>query len=263
MNLTAAVLWRLDEHHVPMHRALIAVASRLVRLTGREVEAACDFLVEENIQHRARDIRVEANGELTNEPRASVAVQNLVEALIIRAARRVHNLTVFELEADAFKTHALVERRRVVLDHTVDTVNHGAGVNLAVWDVAVTTARHRADAFNGKRQVCTATRQTHAVCLAHALCERLFRLEHLGVIQCADVEVKILERLGTHARRLRKGRRRVAQHDPARVIDAVIVDAAPQVLLVQLHAVGGDIGQLEGIQRAAHANVRIHLLHAA
>src|SRR5687768_5594959 len=66
VDLPAAVVLALDAHHVPVDLALVAVVGLLVRLAGREVEAAGDLFVEEDVLHRPRDVRVEAEAPLAD-----------------------------------------------------------------------------------------------------------------------------------------------------------------------------------------------------
>src|SRR6476659_7471124 len=54
-DLSAAPVLALDVDHVPVDLALVAVAVGFVRLPGREVEAAGDFFVEEDVLHRLAD----------------------------------------------------------------------------------------------------------------------------------------------------------------------------------------------------------------
>jgi hypothetical protein len=61
-----------------------------------------------------------------------------------------------------------------------------------------------------------------AVGAVHALLQGQHGPRHFRVIHCADVEVKILERLGAHAGPLGHARAGPAQHAPARLVDAVI-----------------------------------------
>ena len=72
VDLAAAVGGVLHHDHVPVDLAAVAVVGLLVRLTGRQVEAAGDLLVEQDVLHRLRAVRVEPDGELADVAAALV-----------------------------------------------------------------------------------------------------------------------------------------------------------------------------------------------
>ena len=91
--------------------------------------------------------------------------------------------------------------------------------------------------------------------------QRIHGLAHPRVVQGADLEVEVGEILGGALGRLGHGRVGVAQHAPLLLQADRDVDLAPVGLVVPLHAVGVDVGQVEGIGAAAHADVGVHRLH--
>ena len=91
--------------------------------------------------------------------------------------------------------------------------------------------------------------------------ERLHRAGHLAVVERADIEVEVLERLGAPPGGLRERRRRPAEHDPLGVVDAAIGDGLPPELLVEGHLLGGDVAHFQRIFRAANPDVGVHSQH--
>src|SRR6185312_13657509 len=151
-DFAAAPFGPLNQHHVPMHRRAISVVALLVGLTGREVQRAGDFFIEQNIAHRTEDVGIEAEREFADVTRAWVRIQNFIEAL--RVVRRcVDNFAVFEFEADVFEFGAGIERGRVELNYAIDRILHRAGKDLAVGNIAIAFAHLGADAFDAEFQI--------------------------------------------------------------------------------------------------------------
>ena len=100
-----------------------------------------------------------------------------------------------------------------------------------------------------------------AIGLVHQRLQRLHARLELAVVERADVEVEILERLRAHAGELRHRRRRPAQHDPFRFLHPLVLHRA-HFLRDQLHLLGRHIGQLGDVVAAAQADVGVHLFHA-
>ena len=118
-----------------------------------------------------------------------------------------------------------------------------------------------ADALDGEAQVGAGALDLHPVGAAHEVAQRLHARRHAAVVQRADAEVEILERLGAHAGLLGHGGGRPAQHDPLGLVHPVILHRLHQPR-DQLHAGGGHVGGLEDVARAAQRDVGVHLLHA-
>ena len=103
----------------------------------------------------------------------------------------------------------------VEVDHAVDAVAHGGGEDFAVGDVDLAVAGDGGDALDAEGQIGVARAlEPDLVRLLHQLLQRLHRPAHLRVVQRADVEVEILERLGAHLGHLRHRRAGPAQHAP-------------------------------------------------
>ena len=244
-----------------MLRGSVAIVALVVAGAGREVEGACDLLVKERILHRGGDVRVEADGELAHIARALVDVELLVDARGV-VGRGLDDLPVAEHEADAGIGKAVLQRGRVVADHAVDALAHGRGVHLAVGDVQPARALDRGHPLDGEGEVRAGRDDAHAVRALHQRHERIHRPVHFGIVEAADVEEEILERLGAHIRHLRHGGRRVAQDDPLGLRHAdIAVHRLPVFGHVPVHALGGHVGQLAAVAAAAHADVRVHLGH--
>jgi hypothetical protein len=220
-HLAAAPFLALDQHHVPVDRALVAVAAILVSLARREVQRAGDFLVEQDVAHRIQNVRIEAERKFADVTRAGVRVQNLIQPL--RVVRRgLDDFAVLEFQPDVFKLRARIKRRRVELDDAVHGIFHRAGKHFAVGNVAVALAHLRADALDAEVKVRAGRFEMDAVRFSSSLFSGTIAA-HLRVIHRADVEIQILERLRAHARRLRHARRGPAQHAPARLVHAIIL----------------------------------------
>src|SRR5688500_4254664 len=99
VNLSAAVLRTLDAYHVPVYLGAVPILGLLVALAGCEMEGTGDLFIEQDVAHRVQDVRIEANRKLTDIARAGVACEDVVQLLLITAARGVHDLAVLKLEA--------------------------------------------------------------------------------------------------------------------------------------------------------------------
>src|SRR5450756_1038869 len=71
-DFAAAPFFALDEHHVPVDGALVAIAAILVRLARREVQRAGDLLIEEDVAHGALNVRIEAEGKFPDVAGAGI-----------------------------------------------------------------------------------------------------------------------------------------------------------------------------------------------
>ena len=240
----------------------VAVVGLLVSLPGREVEGTGDLLVEEDVQHGRGDVGVEADGEFADVARPLVGVEDLVE-LLRPVARRPGDPAFFKPQLHVRKRHAVIERGRVEPDDAVDRIAHRRGKALAVGDVAVARASHGGDVPDAEAQVGARTREAHAVRAVHAVRQRREGALHLAVIQGAHVEEEVLEGLGAHARLLRHGRRRPAQHHPPGLGHADIeVHGLEPALLVEPHGLARHVRHLHHVPAAAQGHVGLHPLHA-
>ena len=96
----------------------------------------------------------------------------------------------------------------------------------------------------------------------HAGFERLEIFGHLRVVCRADIEEEVFKLLTTLAGRLSHRRGGITQDDPAGFGHANLhMHRLPPVLLIEIHAITGDIGELTGIRGTTHADVRIHFGH--
>src|SRR5688572_15844060 len=154
VDLAAAVVFSLNADHVPVHLAAVAVVGFVVRLAGREVEAAGDLFVEEDVLHRLHHVRVETERPFADVARALVGVENLIELLRVRVAvgRRGDDLPALKFQADAVEDRAAIHRFAVVLDHAVHAVANRARIALAVRNIPLAPATHRADSFDAEVQ---------------------------------------------------------------------------------------------------------------
>src|SRR5690606_26905245 len=130
----------------------IAVVRHFVGLTGREVEAARDLLVEEDVAHGLLDLRIEANGKLADVAGALVGVEDFVDGLGV-VGRRLVDLALTELEFDVVGGDTLVDRGGVVADDALYRIPHRGGETSPVWDVVGATAGNGRNALHRKAQV--------------------------------------------------------------------------------------------------------------
>ena len=129
-------------------------------------------------------------------------------------------------------------------DDPVDAVTHGSGEALAVGDVMRPRARHDRDVLDREGQIGVAgPLQVNAIRPPHAGGEPLRRLLHAGVVERADVEVEVLERLGVHLRKLGHARPGPPENAPSRVVHALLeVHGALVEPGAHLHLLGRDPG---------------------
>jgi len=95
--------------------------------------------------------------------------------------------------------------------------------------------------------------EADAVGALHEFLEGLHGSSHLGIVERADVEVEILERLGGHFGHLGHGGAGPAQDDPAGFLDAdFLVDALPNGGFVEfcLSAGTSESSETLGLPRA-------------
>lgn len=245
-----------------MDAALVAVARFVVATARREVDAAGDLFVEQDVLHRLRAIRVEADRELANVAGAFVCIQNLVQ-LLRGAAGGFYDFAILEDQPNVVVGGAAVDGGGVEVDDAVHALTHGRGEDFAIRDVHLAVAGDRGDALDAEGQIrVVRPLQAHLVGRHHPLGQRLHRLGHLAVVHRADIEVVILERLGAHLGHLRHRRARPAQHAPARLGDPhLAMHFLPDGLLVELLLVGRDVGQFRDVRISPCADVAVGLLH--
>ena len=112
--LASAVLWALDQYHVPVYSRAVAVIALLVRLARCEMQRSGDLFVEQNIAHWLLNVRIETKGELADKACSRVGVQNLVEPFGV-VCGGIDDFAILELEPHILKPRAGVERGSVVL----------------------------------------------------------------------------------------------------------------------------------------------------
>src|SRR5262249_25622666 len=161
-------------------------------LAGREMDAAGDLLVEENVLHRPQDERVEANGELPAIAATGVGGEDLVE-LFGGGTAGFDGLSISEHQPPGFARRAAEKWGGVELDDPVDALADWGGEDLAVGDVALAVAGDGGDGLDGKREVGLAgAPDAHSVGRLHPFLQRLHGPAHAGVVHGADVEVEVL-----------------------------------------------------------------------
>ena len=119
-----------------------------------------------------------------------------------------------KLEPDVVEPGALINRGRVEEDVALHGILHRAAENFAVGNVAIAAANHRADALDAEAQIGAGPFDFHAIGFVHERLQRFHARLQFPVIERADLEIEILERLRAHAGELRHGRRRPAQAPP-------------------------------------------------
>ncbi len=83
----------------------------------------------------------------------------------------------------------------------------------------------------------------------HALDERVEAPGEPGIIEVADVEVEVLERLGAHAGLLGHAGVGQPEHAPLRLLDpAIEVDRLLVKGVVQIHLLAGNVGHLVDVR---------------
>ena len=169
------------------------------------------------------------------------------------------DFAVFEYQADVVVGGAAVDGGAVEADDAVDAVAHGGGEDFAVGDVHFAVAADGGDVFDAESEVGFAGAfKADFVGSLHELFERLHGPAHFGVVERADVEIEILERLGAHLGHLGHRRMRPAEDAPAGFGDAdVVVDFFPDGGFVEFLLVGGDVGKFGDVGVAAGADVAL------
>ena len=117
-----------------MHARLIAVGRVVVTASGGKVNAPCNLFVEQSIEHRIVDKRIDADGELPDVSRACVRIEYRLQGFRIRG-RRLYDLSIFKDKANVFVFDAPLHGRRVVGNDAVDALFYGRGINFAVGNV--------------------------------------------------------------------------------------------------------------------------------
>lgn len=221
IDFAAAVFWGLDEDEVPVDGGVVAVWCVFIAATRREVDAAADFFVEENVFHRLGDVGIDADAEFTDVAGAVVGVEDDVE-FVGFVGGCLDDFAVFKGERDVFKNGALIERWGVVSDGAVHAVAHRCGVDFAVWDVAFAGAFHCRNAVDRKAQVGARADNVHLIRRFEPCNEGIHGAAHFCVVEVANVVVKIFKGAGAHAGELSHGAIWIAQHDPLAVVDAFV-----------------------------------------
>jgi hypothetical protein len=109
-----------------MDLGFVAVADAIVGLTRREVEGAGDLLVEENVAHWLKDVRIKTDRKFADVARAGVAVEDFVETFRV-VGRGLDDAAFFENETDVIERRAEINRGGVVLNDTLDRILDRAG----------------------------------------------------------------------------------------------------------------------------------------
>ena len=259
-HFPAAEFRALDADEVPMDAAGVSIARGFVGLTGGEVERARDFFVEQDIAHRLEDVRVEAEREFADVARAGVAVQHAVQRGGVVGGGAL-DAAFGEFQPHIVEGVALINAGDVEGHMALDAFFHRAGKHFAVGDVAVAAASHGADVFDGKSEVGAGALDVDLVGAVHQGFERGHARGHAAVVECANVEVKILERRGAHLRLLGHGGRGPAEDDPFGLVDAPVHDG-PHFPGDELHFFIRHIAHLGDVVAAPHGDVGLHFFHA-
>ena len=243
-----------------MDAAGVAVAGGFVGLAGGEVERARDLFVEQDVAHRMQDVRVEAEREFADVARAGVAIQNAVErGGVVR--RGALDAALGKFEPHIVESVALINARDIEGHMPLDAFFHRAGENLAVRNVAVAAAGHRADVFDGETEVGAGAFEMNLVGAIHERFESGHAGSHAAVVERADIEEKILEGRGAHLRLLGHCGCGPAEDDPLGLVDAPVHNR-PHFSRDELHFFVRHIAHLGDVVAAAHGDVGVHLFHA-
>ena len=121
------------------------------------------------------------------------------------------------------KADALINGRRVKGDMALHRILHWAAENFAIGNVPIAAANDRGDSLDAEAQVRSRSFDFHPIGFLHQRLQRLHPGLQLPVIERADVEIKIFERLRAHAGELRHRRRRPAQDDPFRFLHPLVL----------------------------------------
>src|SRR3981081_803719 len=81
-----------------------------------------------------------------------VRIEDVVQ-LFRLVARRLNNLPATEVESNSVEARALINRRGVETDVSLDRVFHGSGKNLAIGNIAVATANNRRNSLDAEAQI--------------------------------------------------------------------------------------------------------------
>lgn len=260
VDFAAATSFGLDADEIPVDLGAVAIVSHRVSLARSEVERAGNLLIEEDVAHRLGDQRVHAESEFAEVASAFIGVEDLVDFAVLARSRGFNDATVFDAESDGFKRNALVNRRRVVLDGTVDTVANRGRVDFAVREVTLADARHGRDALDGEAEVRARAKDADAVRCFHEF-GQLFELRRDGlVVEEAGLEVEIFKVVRGHACLLSHARGRPAEDAPASVADALLHDRV-EVAHGDGHGFRRDGRHFKGIEFATEGDIGIHVFH--
>ncbi len=258
-DFAAAVVRALDADEVPVDLAAVAVVGfALVGLAGGEVEAAGDFLVEEDIAHGVEDLAIEADGEFADVAGSLVGVEDAVDGLGV-VSGGLDDFAFGELEADAVEGDALVDGGGVVGDDPFDGVADWGGEAFAVGDVFFAAAGFGLDACDAEAEVGVWAGDVDLVGLVHEFFEGVHAWFEGGVVEEADAEVEVFEGFGAHVVELSHGGIGPAEDAPFGFLDAMVHDRA-HFAHDELHAFGGDVGAFGDVVAAADGDVGLHAL---
>ncbi len=146
------------------------------------------------------------------------------------------------------------------MNHSVDAVAHGRGIDFAVRDVHVAAARNRGDILDAERYIGAVCHEANLVGFVHEVHEILRGTAHARVVREACLEVEVLERLGTHLRALRHGGVRPAEYAPARLVHAV-VERFLSHLAIHEHFLVAHVAVFHEVVGPADGDVGLHFLH--
>ena len=150
------------------------------------MEAACNLLIKEGILHRVEDIRIHAEGKLTEVSGAFVGIQQLVDSFRIIGCR-LFNFAVLNFKADILIGETLLLGDCVIGDIAVHGILYRRRINLSVRNVHLAVAFDRADAFDGELQICSRAFDVDLVGFVQKFFERVHGFAHLFVVKGADI----------------------------------------------------------------------------
>ncbi len=227
-----------------MLRASVAVVGVIISRAGREMDRSGYLLVEQRVAHGLFYVRVEPERELSYIPRSFVGVEYAVYPFSV-VRLRVDYSAVFELKRDILKSKAAFYGRRVVGYASVYAASYRRGIYFTVGKIHMPGALFYVYPFNRERKIGINAFYMHFIRVLHTLLHGVHSPVHLCVVERADVEVEVLERLGAHIGKLRHRRVRETQHYPflIRYADA---EMHPLVIdrFVKIHLIMGYVDEL-------------------
>lgn len=252
----AAVIFALDVDEIPVDLGAVAVFGLFVALAWGEVERAVDFLIEENIAHRVKNVGIEGDGKFADETGAGVAIEDGVEFVGVIGGG-VDDFAIFEFEADLVEGDALIDAGGVVGDVALDGVADGGGEDLAIGDIVAAAAGLGGDAFDGELEIGAWAFNFDEIGIVHHGLEGGHAWFHFGVIEGANGEVKVFESLGAHAGTLGHGRGGPAEDAPAGFFDSPVEDGL-HAFSDELHLGRWDIAHFGDVIASAEGDVGVH-----